>query len=74
MRLNQTFISETDEQRFMHRDEAGGRRGGGRLQNEDRVMEGGHFEVKTKSNDDAFGYFLFSAFLPLIGVPPGEVK
>lgn len=34
---------------------------------------GGHLGVKEESKDDAFGYFLFSAFLPLIGVPPGEV-
>lgn len=77
IRLNQTSISETDEQRFMHRDEAGlktrRKTKRKRLQNGDRVMEGGHFEVKTESKDDALGYFLFSAFLPLIGVPPGEV-
>lgn len=44
IRLNQTSISETDEQRFMHRDEAGlktrRKTKRERLQNEDRVMEG----------------------------------
>lgn len=80
VRLNQMSISETDEQRFMHRDEAGSKT---RRKTKRKTPEwerrwgqgdgGGHLGVKEESKDDAFGYFLFSAFLPLIGVPPGEV-